>query len=80
MKKKGSRLSSTISYPQFAFRLSASEKEEIVDLIEEVHEILNASQERSSVVTKNQIIVSVLREGLLKIKNKSRALPVSKKT
>lgn len=69
--------SNPADYPQFAFRLSKQDKEEIMELIEEIHEMLNERRDdKTPVITKNQIVVSVLKDGLLGLKKRKPKLPL----
>lgn len=66
MEKKGRRPS---DYPQFAFRLSAEEKEHLSKLIEEVTTLYNKSVGPGEYLyRKNDIIVEALEKGLKAMK------------
>lgn len=67
MEKKGRRPS---DYPQFAFRLSAEEKEHLSKLIEEVTNLYNKTVVAGEYLyRKNDIIVEALEKGLKAMKS-----------
>jgi len=62
-------------YPQMAFRVSASDKSRLEELINEVHVLANRAVPESDFrVKKNELIVDALWNGLLNIKRNHRRI------
>lgn len=67
MEKKGRRPS---DYPQFAFRLSAEEKERLSKMIDEVTDLYNKQVSAGEYLyRKNDIIIEALEKGLKAMKS-----------
>ena len=67
-------------YPQMAFRVSSEDKERLMELINEVHEIANSKvREGEKKFKKNELIVDALWLGLSQIKKKYRKFSSSGK-
>lgn len=58
-------------YPQFAFRVSKTDKERLTELVEQVQDRLNRQRKDGEPwINKNDVIVKAIYEGLKHIKSK----------
>jgi len=64
----GEKLKDPSDYPQFAFRVSQDDKDEIMRLLDKVHRKLRAKdKEGYEATTRNKILVNVIKNGLRKL-------------
>jgi len=67
-------------YPQLAFRITESQKNELMELIKEVVSLINKEIPRGEhIFRKNDITIEALKRGLAEMKNNSKKVAIAMK-